>query len=221
LRSESILFIVISALLVVAIYSFSTSVVSAKPPYEGSITTCTNNAVYKDGSAKVQTCCKQYYNKGQPVGELKCVKTCYSSIGLTVNCPKRTAEEDMVSPELLGDGALKGESQNTTNVPKGSFLNDGGLLKGQGDNQTTSQRITGPNDRFCIEGTGGDTGTPCLPCDPGLKFVVGCIDVTTGGPLDMPDAATSESGESNDTNPKDLDGSNNDDNGPNVNPGSD
>ena len=211
------IFVIMGTLLVAAIYSFSTSVVSAKPPYEGSITTCTNNAVYKDGSAKVQTCCKQYYNKGQPVGELKCVKTCYSSIGLTVNCPKRTAEEDMVSPELLGDGALKGESQNTTNVPKGSFLNDGGVLKGQDDNQSTSKTIVGPQDRFCVEGTGGDTGSPCLPCDPGLKFEVGCIDVTTGGPLDMRDTPTSE--EEDGTNPKDLDGSNNDDNGPQLNPG--
>lgn len=100
-------------------------------------------------------------------------------------------------------------------------MDDGGLLKGQDNNQTTSQRIVNPEDRFCMEGTGGETGNKCIPCDPGLKFIVGCIDVTTGGPLDMPDAATSESGKSNDTNPKDLGGLNDDENGPNVNPGSD
>ena len=123
------------------------------------------------------------------------------------------AKADSVRPDLKGG--------NTTKVPKSGLLNDGGILKGQDDNQSTSKTIVGPQDRFCVEGTGGDSGSPCLPCDPGLKFEVGCIDVTTGGPLDMPDAATSESGENDDTNPKDLDGSNNDDNGPNVNPGSD
>jgi hypothetical protein len=129
---------------------------------------------------------------------------------------------DTLPPELqhsLDASIADAKANNDTKVPKSDLLNDGGLLKGQSDNQSTSKTIVGPNDRFCKEGTGGETGNKCIPCDPGLKFVVGCIDVTTGGPLDIPDAATSE--EEDDTNPKDLDGSNNDDNGPAVNPGSD
>lgn len=89
------------------------------------------------------------------------------------------------------------------------------------DNQSTSKAIVGSQDRFCLEGTGGSTGKACIHCDPGLKFEVGCTDVTTGGPLDMPDAATSQSEEEDDTNPKDLGGLNDDENSPNVNPGRD
>jgi hypothetical protein len=143
-------------------------------------------------------------------------------VGKELKCIQLTSSGDI--PPDLRDALVKAESVepglkggNTTEVPKGSFLNDGGVLKGQDDNQSTSKTIVGPQDRFCVEGTGGDTGSPCLPCDPGLKFEVGCIDVTTGGPLDMRDTPTSE--EEDGTNPKDLDGSNNDDNGPQLNPG--
>jgi hypothetical protein len=103
-----------------------------------------------------------------------------------------------------------------TNLPSG--LKDA-LDNPIQESQTTSKAIVSPQDRFCKEGTGGSTGNKCLPCDPGLKFIVGCIDVTTGGPLDIPDTATSESGKSNDINPKDPGGFNNDENGPTINSG--
>lgn len=66
----------------------------------------------------------------------------------------------------------------------------------EGDNETTSERVVPSKDRFCMQGTGGATGKPCIPCDPGLGSGVACIDILTGGPLDMPETATSESGES-------------------------
>ena len=64
------------------------------------------------------------------------------------------------------------------------------------DNETTSEEPVASQNRFCREGTGGATGNACIPCDPGLTFEVGCIDILTGGPLDMPETATSESGQS-------------------------
>ena len=199
---------IISSVLVAGIYS-SSSVFAAKD--KGIVTSCT-------AISSTTTDCLTYDTKYGDTQKYRCTT---SDGGKTWQCNRISAAGKEAMPPQL-DSALDaaiGESQNTTEVPKGSFLNDGGFLKGQDDNQSTSKTIVGPNDRFCVEGTGGDTGSPCLPCDPGLKFEVGCIDVTTGGPLDMPDAATSE--EEQDTNPKDLDGSNNDDNGPEVNPGSD
>ena len=62
------------------------------------------------------------------------------------------------------------------------------------DDETTSEEPVASQNRFCLEGTGGATGRTCTPCDPGLTFEVGCIDVLTGGPLDMPETATSDSG---------------------------
>ena len=64
------------------------------------------------------------------------------------------------------------------------------------DNETTSEAPVASQNRFCVDGSGGATGRPCIPCDPGLKFEVGCIDTLTGGPLDMPETATSDSGKS-------------------------
>jgi hypothetical protein len=92
--------------------------------------------------------------------------------------------------------AAVAESQNTTKVPEGA-LNDSSLLMGEDDNQTASKTIVPTQDRFCVEGTGGSTGKTCIRCDPGLDFEVGCVDVLTGGPLDM--GTKSESEESNDT----------------------
>ena len=63
----------------------------------------------------------------------------------------------------------------------------------QDDNETTSEAPAASQNRFCVDGTGGSTGRACIPCDPGLKFEVGCTDVLTGGPLDT-ETATSESG---------------------------
>jgi len=77
---------------------------------------------------------------------------------------------------------------NTTKSPKGpnifDVLQEDLLEVTQNNTQNTSQRIVAPQDRFCVEGTGGDTGRECIPCDPGLRFEVGCIDILTGGPLD-------------------------------------
>jgi hypothetical protein len=64
------------------------------------------------------------------------------------------------------------------------------------DNESTSAMIVAPQDRYCLEGTGGNTGKACIRCDPGLTFEVGCIDVSTGGPLDMGQSATSDTGTS-------------------------
>ena len=217
MHTKFVTFVFISTFLIAGIYSSSMSVVFALPPRDGYVETCTNT-LRKDGSAAKTTCCIQRYSGGQVDGKPHCTTTCYNKFGEEQNCPKRTAEEDMVDPGLLGNGTLKGESQNTTKVPKSDLLNDGGILKGQDGNQTTSQRIVNPEDRFCKEGTGGQTGSPCVPCNPGK---VDCIDVVTGGPLDM-QTAPSESGKSNDTKgPKDLGGLNDDENGPSVNPGSD
>ena len=66
----------------------------------------------------------------------------------------------------------------------------------EGDDETTSEAPVASQNRFCTDGTGGATGRACIPCDPGLTFEVGCIDTLTGGPLDMPETATSDSGQS-------------------------
>jgi len=203
MKSKFVLLLIIGTLLVAGIYS-----ASVFPVY--GVKACW---ISNDGKLKFCT-----------NSETKTWIECHKNSQGTFDCVKFSAyavPPTDLPPNL--QNALDvgiGESQNTTKVPKGSFLDDGGLLKGQGDNQTTSKTIVPTQDRFCLEGTGGSTGKACIHCDPGLTFEVGCVDVTTGGPLDMPDRATSETEEGDDTNPKDLDGSNNgDENGPNVKPG--
>ncbi|HTH23201.1 MAG TPA: hypothetical protein VL854_13365 [Nitrososphaeraceae archaeon] len=205
MKSQFVIFVIIGTLLVAAIYSASTYFVFAA---QAGPFICSPAG----GAPGLHYCVdtkKQVILECHFVGkELKCIQLT-SSGDIPPDLRDALVKAESVEPGLKGG--------NTTEVPKGSFLNDGGVLKGQDDNQSTSKTIVGPQDRFCVEGTGGDTGSPCLPCDPGLKFEVGCIDVTTGGPLDMRDTPTSE--EEDGTNPKDLDGSNNDDNGPQLNPG--
>ena len=202
MKSKFVIFVIIGTLLVAAIYSACTYFVFAAQagpwicsPAGGApgLHYCVNTETQVIKECKIIG------------GKLKCIQLT-SSGDIPPDLRDALVKADSVKPDLKGG--------NTTEVPKGSFLNDGGLLKGQGDNQTTSQRIVDPEDRFCMEGTGGQTGTPCVHCNPGK---VDCIDVVTGGLLNMPDAATSE--EQDDTNPKDLGGSNNDDNGPQLNPG--
>jgi len=169
----------------------------------------------------IDTICSTFNNNGKitkvqycypgKTGEV-CITVYQAAAGSAIDPDLRNAIENAEVQTATED------TQNTTKVPKG-LLNDGGILKEQGDNQTTSERIVDPEDRFCKQGTGPRLGTPCVPCNPGEA---NCIDQVTGGLLDTPDAATSESEEEDDTNPKDLGGLNNDDeNGPEVNPGTD
>lgn len=204
MKSQFVIVVIIGTLLVAAIYSASTYFVFAAQA--GSfICSPAGGApgLHYCVDTKKQVILECHFEGGK----LKCIQLT-SSGDIPPDLRDALVKAESVEPGLKGG--------NTTEVPKGSFLNDGGLLKGQGDNQTTSQRIVDPEDRFCVQGTGGKTGSPCVPCNPGK---VNCIDVVTGGLLDMPDTATSESEEQDDTNPKDLDGSNNDDNGPQLNPG--
>jgi hypothetical protein len=139
--------------------------------------------VFTDKNGKVTDViyCIDYVN----IGRNDCINVYKGSTGSNI------------SPELSnGLDAAIGESQNTKKVPEGA-LNDSSLLMGEDDNQTASKTIVPPQDRFCVEGTGGSTGNTCIRCDPGLDFEVGCVDVLTGGPLDM--GTKSESEESNDT----------------------
>jgi len=204
MKSKLVIFVIISTLLVLAAYSSTTYFGYA---LTGSVTTCQYN---KD---KTQAYCIVVDTDDKTSSSWKCEK---NPDGKTWHCWQAAAGKEAIPPALSAElDASIGDSKNTTKVPKSDLLNDGGILKGQDGNQTTSQAL---GDRFCKEGTGGETGNKCIPCDPGLKFEVGCIDVLTGGPLDM-QTAPSESGKSNDTNPKDLGGLNNDDNGPQLNPG--
>lgn len=205
MKSQFVIFVIIGTLLVAAIYSASTNFVFAVDLKVG------NLICYKGSKDSSVMYCANTENKTIHACELD------ANGKVIPPCTQLTKVSPNVTPGLIDalDAATQ-ESQNTTKVPKGSFLNDGGLLTGQGDNQTTSQRIVDPEDRFCMQGTGGTTGKACVPCEPG-QFE--CTDVLTGGPLDM-QTAPSESGKSNDTkSPKDLGGLNNDDNGPQFNPG--
>jgi len=208
-----VIFVVITTLLVVGIYSssayflFAESNTYCRPAGKGQ-TRC----VVTDEDTKTATswlCEKKPSGGGYTCVEVKPLKEDSTPTGLNNALDKAILAK--VQANITGDNDTKLFDR----------LNDGGLLKGQGDNQTTSKTIVPTQDRFCLEGTGGNTGKACIHCDPGLTFEVGCVDVLTGGPLDMPNTATSDSEEKDDTNPKDLDGSNDDENGPNVNPGRD
>ena len=83
-----------------------------------------------------------------------------------------------------------------TNIGPEVGTEDEDQATNEGDNETTSEAPVASQNRFCVDGTGGATGRACVPCDPGLTFEVGCIDILTGGPLDMPETATSDSGKS-------------------------
>jgi len=105
------------------------------------------------------------------------------------------------------------KSPDITKVPNIDVLQGGNLPPlTTGENETSSPRIVDPQDRFCMDGTGGNTGRQCIPCDPGLRFGVGCIDVLTGGPLET-QQGTTEPGKNTTKGPKipkDLGGSNDD-----------
>jgi hypothetical protein len=124
MESKFVIFVIMGTLLVAAIYSSSMLVVFAKPPFNGYVETCTNKN-YKNGGLKSTTCCYQYYVDGKEnTLSAHCNKTCYDQNGEVQNCPKRTAEEEMVDPGLLGEGTLKGESQNDTNPKDLDSLNN-------------------------------------------------------------------------------------------------
>jgi len=108
----------------------------------------------------------------------------------------------LISGTLITSIAATTQTFATTKQKPDIGIDDGLTTEGgaeaeeatdEDDNETTSA-IVAPQDRYCMEGTGGNTGKACIRCDPGLNFEVGCIDVTTGGPL-LPPRATSESGE--------------------------
>ena len=137
----------------------------------------------------------------------------------------------LISGTLITSIAVTGQTFATTIGKPDVGIDDGLTTEGEGaedeettdedGDETTSERIVPSKDRFCKQGTGGDTGKPCIPCDPGLPLP-GCVDIVTGGPLDMPETATSESGKNNTKVPKDLGGLNDDDDGaPSINPGLD
>ena len=73
MRSKSILFIVISTLLVAAIYSSSTFIAFAKPPINGYVITCTDTSSKKNPSSFVRECCQTNYVKGKAT-DLQCKK---------------------------------------------------------------------------------------------------------------------------------------------------
>jgi hypothetical protein len=178
------IFMLISGVLAAAIYSSSVSYVFGKTacsslPGSPNDYVCTNDKT------------KQF---------ILCIKT-----KTGYDCEYLTHFTDTNIPPALSGAvdAVIQETQNTTKGPKTDFQEKSGLLGGNSND--TSEQATASQNRFCMEGTGGTTGRDCIPCDPGLRFEVGCIDILTGGPLDL-ETATSESGKNNTKVPKDLGG---------------
>lgn len=110
----------------------------------------------------------------------------------------------LISGTLITPIAVTGQTFATTIGKPNTGIDDGLTTEGEGaedeettdedGDETTSERAVPSKDRFCMQGTGGATGKPCIPCDPGLTFEVGCVDVLTGGPLIQGDETDSEEG---------------------------
>ena len=194
-----VIFAIISALLVTAIYSSSKPFVYA----EVSI-----NCYYS--TDKTRSLCSVFFDEDKDPTVWDCKRSKDGKNWTCVQMESVNEGSSSISPEL-SDAIVKAQDaikeENTTGPQKDlGRLNDDGLsTKGadeegvidEGGNESTSERVVPSKDRFCKEGTGGETGKTCIPCDPGLPLGVACIDILTGGPLDMPETATSESEENN------------------------
>ena len=178
MNAKIVIFVLIPALVVAPIYS------SAFIAFVGAETKCTIHP--KNGDT---TCVS---------GDKKSVQYCWHD-------PKtgRVAGCITISAKDISAGALTEALGSATvqDKPDKTFEKALDAAKQESPNATMSEEVTVSQDRFCKEGTGGTTGIGCVPCDPGLKIEVGCIDTLTGGPLET-DTATSESGQNNTKGPK-------------------
>jgi hypothetical protein len=126
-----VVFLVVSVVLVSAVYSSSVSnVFAAKCSWILPIALCTvNNDQTRGPDQRAYLCIKNE--------NWHCDSTAPSELPPGLN-------------DAL-DAAIQEESQNTTKAPEGALDNDG-LLMGDDDNQTTSERICALGDVKCLLG---------------------------------------------------------------------
>jgi len=141
-----LIFAIISTVLLAGIYSSSTAF-AAKSKVTGITTSCTSVST-------TVTVCTTVDHDYKDISQWKCTT---SDGGKTWSCSKAAAGKEAMPPEL--DNALEvalGESQNTTKVPKGDLLNDGGLLKE--DNNGDDNDTNVPKDQGGLNDDGLTTG---------------------------------------------------------------
>lgn len=133
----------------------------------------------------------------------------FSLISLNIYLARKFLIVIIISGTLITSFAVTGQTFATTIGKPDIGIEDELTTEGgaedeeetdEGDDETTSERGVPSKDRFCKQGTGGDTGKPCIPCDPGLTFEVGCVDVLTGGPLIQGEGDETDSDEGGVTN---------------------
>ena len=141
------IFVIISALLVAAIYSYSSSIffVSA------ATTSCS-------ATSKTTTTCVVQDDKGLSAWDCKLNKD-----GKTWSCKQaKTMTGGSIPPELTDSLTVATEdTQNNTKVPKTDLLNDGGLLKDD-DTADTSNDTKVPKDLGGLNDDDGLTINPDL-----------------------------------------------------------
>jgi hypothetical protein len=109
-----IVFMVISALLVVAVYSLSTFVVFAAPPYHGSVITCTKT-YYKTGQLASMKCCYDYYVGGKKVKSFCDPWSCYNKDGSEKKCKNTLTKGQPGYPVTTSGGALQDNGTANSN----------------------------------------------------------------------------------------------------------
>ena len=138
MRNKSIVFMVISALLVASIYSLSTFIVFAAPPYNGYVSRC-DQTFYNNGHIASQRCCTKTYVKGKLVSNLCDPWTCYARDGSEKKCKNTLTSGQPGNPITTSGGALQGNG--TTNSTGNPITTSGGALQGNGTTNSNNNTM--------------------------------------------------------------------------------
>ena len=133
-----IVFMVISALLVAAVYSLSTFVVFAAPPFTGFITKC-DQTFYNNGKIASERCCLKLYVKGKLVSDTCAPWTCYDRDGNVKKCKNTLTKGQPGYPVTTPGGALQGNG--TTNSTGNPITTSGGALQGNGTTNSNNNTM--------------------------------------------------------------------------------
>jgi hypothetical protein len=143
MTNKSILLIVISALLVASIYSLSTFVVFAAPPYNGYVTKCTRT-YYDNGAVAAQKCCIKVYVDGKLTTSSCDPWSCYWKDGSAKKCKNTLTSGQSGSPITTNSGALQdngttsGGNNNTKVTKNFGALKGGSVFKEGGTNDSNN-----------------------------------------------------------------------------------